>query len=65
MINIEIINDKIAIIKIKNFDNRELYTYEVYGNKGYNISGKIIMRSHSTFMMISLTNLLRSVSHTS
>ena len=45
MINIEIINDKIAIIKIKNFDNRELYTYEVYGNKGYNISGKIIIHS--------------------
>ena len=45
MINIEIINDNIAIIKIKNFEIRSSYTYEIYGDKGYNISGKVIIQS--------------------
>ena len=45
MINIEIINDKIAIIKINTIDSKKLYTYEVFGDKGYNLSGKLLITS--------------------
>ena len=41
MLNIEIINNKIAVIKVKDYNISDKFRYEIFGNNGYNINGVI------------------------
>tara|TARA_B100001287_G_C22614198_1_gene496686 strand:+ start:60 stop:563 length:504 start_codon:yes stop_codon:yes gene_type:complete len=41
MLNIEIINNKIAVIKVKDYNISDKFRYEIFGNNGYNINGVV------------------------
>ena len=47
MLNIEIINNKIAVIKVKEFNIKDKFKYEIFGNNGYNINGSLNIKNNT------------------
>ena len=46
MLNIEIINNKVAVIKMNDYKSNDILKYEIFGNNGYNINGNINVKNN-------------------